>query len=123
MTYCRQNCPIGRISGHVLLNNVDLAPLAILTKYCQESEEASIAVTKLQRLLLNKSGAKDCTPAELDLIADCADELLDEAHTIALALLQLAKFVDMARVYSAHYDKCLQRGYHDTRKPALIKAG
>lgn len=123
MTYCKQNCPIGRVSSYEVLNNVDLAPLAVLTKYRQESEEASIAVNKLQILLLNKRSAADCTPAELDQIADCADELLDEAHTIALALLQLSRFVDMPKVYSDHHNKCLSRGYHDTRKPALIKAG
>lgn len=123
MAYCRRHCPIGMESGYEVLNSVDLAPMAVLTKYCQESEEASIAVTKLQRLLLNKSSAADCTPAELEEIADCVDELLDESHTIAMALLPLSRFVDMAEVRRKHYDKCLERGYHDTTKPALIKAG
>lgn len=123
MAYCRGNCPIGQVNCYEPLNCVDLSPIAILAKYRQEEKEASLAVDDLFNLLLNKTSSADCTQSELVEIKERAREMLDVEHVITLLKLRLWQFLNVAELMQEHHDKCLQRGYHDTRKPALIKAG
>ena len=123
MSYCRGKCPIGQCLSYELLNNVDLSPVTILAKYKQEEQEAGEAVEALIGFLLNKSGAADCTDEELVAIKTKAGEMLDVEHVIELLKLRLWDFVDVESLMRTHHEKCLQRGYYDTEKPALIKAG
>lgn len=123
MAFCRQSCAIGQEYGYNVLNNVDLSPMAVMTKFVDEAEEALAAVGKLKRLILNKKSFQDCSPAELAEIEASIGEIHDVIHNGKLALLALSKFVTDAQSSCRHHDKCLARGYHDTTKPALIKAG
>ena len=55
MAYCRRACTIGKRYCFELLNNVDLSPTGVLTKYRQEEREANEALQHLSEILLNVS--------------------------------------------------------------------
>lgn len=122
MIYCRQNCPIGQAYCYDILNNVDLSPMAILTKYRQESREAQEALDELCDLMINKRGASDCTSGELAQIRRHAHELLDQEHVIESLKIRLWAFLDVGELVREHNQKCMDKQYYCTQKPAL-KAG
>ena len=49
MVYCRTHCAVGQRYCYDVLNNVDLSPAAILTKYRQEEREATKPWSAWQR--------------------------------------------------------------------------
>ena len=122
MIYCRRSCPIGQAYCYDILNNVDLSPIAILAKYRQEAGEAQEALGNLTELLLNKTGAKDCSQQELAEIRRWAHELLDLEHVIETLKLRLWDFLNVGDLVKEHNQKCFDRQYYCDKKPAL-KAG
>jgi len=120
MVYCRKNCAIGRAFCYDILNNVDLSPMAILAKYWQEAKEAQEALDNLTELMLNKAGAQDCTQAELAGIRRWAHELLDLEHVIETLKLRLWDFLDVGELVREHNQKCVERRYYCSKKPALM---
>lgn len=122
MVYCRRDCAIGRAYCYDVLNNVDLSPIAILAKYRQEAREAKDALEKLSELFLNKSSGHDCTEGEMAEIRRQAHELLDLEHVIETLKLRLWDFLDVSELVQEHNQKCYDRRYYCTQKPAL-KAG
>ena len=123
MIYCRKHCAIGRKYCYDLLNNVDLSPAAILTKYRQEEREAHEALERLAEILLNKHDKDDCTEAELRELQRWALEMLDLEHVIETLKLRLWDFLDVAELVREHNRKCLEKRYVDQKKPELQLAG
>lgn len=123
MVYCKKKCAIGRRYCYSVLNNVDLSPVAILTKYRQESGEALEALDKLAEIMLNKRDKNDCTKEELKQIWRWALEMLDEEHVIETFKMQLWKFIDVTALIREHEIKCLEKRYVDEKKPELQLAG
>lgn len=119
MVYCKKNCAIGRRYCYSILNNVDLNPTAILTKYRQESKEAAEALDMLADVMLNKKDKDDCTEEELKQIWRWALEMLDEEHVIETFKMELWKFIDVAALIREHELKCLEKRYVDEQKPEL----
>jgi len=123
IVYCKKNCAIGRRYCYSILNNVDLNPTAILTKYRQEAKEAAEALDNLAELMLNKRDKNDCTEEELKQIWRWALEMLDEEHVIETFKMELWKFIDVAALIREHELKCLEKRYYDPRQPDLQLAG
>jgi len=123
MIYCRKHCAVGQRYYYDILNNVDLSPIAILTKYRQEEKEAHEALESLTEIMLNKHGAQDCTEEELKELWRWALEMLDLEHVIETLKLRLWDFVDVADLIREHNLKCLEKRYVDTEKPDLQLAG
>ena len=123
MVYCRKKCPIGQRYCYDLLNNVDLSPMAILSKYRIEEKEASIALDALVELFINKAGKDDCKEEELCQIRKWALELLDLEHVIETLKMRLWDFVNVEELIREHNLKCLEKRYVDTQKPELHLAG
>jgi len=119
MLYCRKECAIGRAYCYEVLNNVDLSPIAILTKYRQEEREAHEALKNLAELMLNKHGREDCTEEELRELRRWTLEMLDLEHVIETLKLRLWDFLDVADLVNEHNQKCLEKRYVDERKPEL----
>lgn len=122
MVYCRQSCAVGREYCYDILNNVDLSPMAILAKYRQEAREAQEALDNLTELMLNKRSAQDCTETEMSEIRRWTHELLDLEHVIETLKLRLWDFIDVSALIREHNQKCMDKRYYCTKKPAL-KAG
>ena len=120
MVYCRKRCAIGKRYCYDVLNNVDLSPTAILTKYRQEETEAHEALENMAILLLNKQNREDFSEAELKELWKWALEMLDLEHVIETLKLQLWNFIDVAELVRAHNNKCMLKSYVDYRKPELI---
>jgi transcriptional regulator with XRE-family HTH domain len=123
MLYCRKECAIGRAYCYNLLNNVDLSPIAILSKYRQEEREAHEALERMTELMLNKRGRDDCTEAELRELYRWALEMLDLEHVIETLKLRLWDFLDVRQLMAEHNRKCEEKRYYDPRQPELKLAG
>ncbi|UNC91656.1 helix-turn-helix domain-containing protein [Candidatus Contubernalis alkaliaceticus] len=119
MVYCRKQCVIGHRYCYDVLNNVDLSPTAILTKYRMEEREAAEALEVLAELFLNKRDKGDCTEGELTQIGKWAQELLDLEHVIETLKLRLWDFLDVGQLVKEHNQKCFEKRYVDSRKPEL----
>jgi hypothetical protein len=94
-----------------VLNNVDTSPTAIITKYRQENQEASVAVEQLALLMLNKTGQDSCTGEELKQIWQLALELLDLQHVIEVMKIRLWDYVDVGDLVKEHNEKCAAKHY------------
>lgn len=123
MVWCRKGCDIGMLYCYEILNNVDLSPMAILTKYRQEEREAHEALENMALLFLNKKGAADCSDTELRELYHWSLEMLDLEHVIETLKLRLWDFLDVAELILEHNRKCLDKHYVDTKKPDLVLAG
>ena len=123
MIYCRKHCAIGKKYCFELLNNVDLSPMAILSKYRQEEREAHEALERLAELMLNKHGRDDCSEGELRELHRWALEMLDLEHVIETLKLRLWDFLDVGELVKEHNRKCLEKRYVDNKKPELQLAG
>lgn len=119
MVYCKKSCSIGKRYCFDLLNNVDLSPTAILTKYRQEEREANEALEHLSEIMLNKTNREDCTDEELKLLWRWALEMLDLEHVIETLKMQLWDFLDVAALIREHNMKCHDKRYVDREKPDL----
>ncbi len=119
MAYCRRACAIGKRYCFELLNNVDLSPTGVLTKYRQEEREANEALQHLSEILLNKKCRDDCTEAELGQIWRWSHEMLDVEHVIETLKMQLWDFIDVAALVREHNMKCHDKRYVDREKPDL----
>lgn len=123
MLYCRKGCAIGKAYCFELLNNVDLSPMAIITKYRQEEREAGEAIEHLSVLILNKKDRQDCSDEELQLVRHWVLELLDLEHVIQLLKLRLWDFCDITELVGEHNRKCLNKNYYDPGRPELELVG
>lgn len=123
MVYCRKRCAVGKRYCYEVLNNVDLSPTAILTKYRQEAREAAEALEKMADIFLNKRDSQDCTEKELQELWRWALEMLDVEHVIETLKLRLWDFLDVAALVRDHNLKCLEKRYVDTKKPELSLVG
>lgn len=123
MVWCRKGCDIGRLYCFDILNNVDLSPTAILSKYRQEEREAHAALDEMLDIVLNKRGAADCTDQELAKLWNAAQEMLDMEHVIETLKLRLWNFLNVRDLVHEHNRKCHQKGYVDMKKPDLVLAG
>lgn len=123
MAYCRRECEVGRKYCYDLLNNVDLSPMAILTKYRMEDHEAHEALEHMMVLMLNKRGREDCSEAELAELWRWSLEMLDLEHVIETLKLRLWDFLDVAKLIRDHNLKCLEKHYVDPKQPELKLAG
>lgn len=119
MFFCVAGCKIGRQYCYPLLNNVNLDPVATLTKYRQEAKEFANVMDEMADLLLNKSGADDCTAEEIAHIERMAHEMLDVEHVIETMKKELWRFVNVAGLIAEHNSKCEQKKYVDKKKPGL----
>jgi transcriptional regulator with XRE-family HTH domain len=120
MLYCRRECAIGQAYCYDVLNNVDLSPTGILTKYRHEAKEAHEALEQLTILLLNKHGKTDCTDAELKEIWQWSLEMLDLEHVIETLKLRLCDFLDVAALIEEHNDKCQKKKYVCMKKSDVL---
>jgi transcriptional regulator with XRE-family HTH domain len=123
MVWCRKGCDIGRLYCFEILNNVDLNPTAILTKYRQEEREAHEALENMALLFLNKKGAADCTDAELRELYHWALEMLDIEHVVETLKMRLWDFMDVEELVRDHNRKVVDKHYYDPKKPDLQLAG
>lgn len=123
MVWCRSGCDIGRLYCYDILNNVNLNPTAILSKYRQEEREAHEALDLMLNIVINKIRAEDCTEMEMHDLWHCALEMLDLEHVIQTLKLRLWDFCNVADLVAAHNRKCVEKRYVDTKKPALQLAG
>lgn len=120
MVYCRKHCAVGKRYCYDVLNNVDLSPMAILTKYRQEEREANEALEQLAEIMLNKRGAENCSELELKELWRWSLEMLDVEHVIETLKLRLWEFLDVAALVREHNLKCLEKRYVDEKKPGLV---
>ncbi|SDZ18957.1 helix-turn-helix domain-containing protein [Tindallia californiensis] len=109
--YCRNECAIGQQYCYDLLNNVDLSPMGILTKYRQEEAEAHEALEKIALLLLNKRNKKDCTDQEIKELERWSQEMLDLEHVIETLKIRLWDFLNVADLVRDHNEKCKRKKY------------
>jgi len=116
--YCRTECAIGQAYCYELLNNVDLSPMAIITKYRQEEREAAEAIENLALLMLNRSNRASCTEDELEQIERWSLELLDLEHVIETLKLRLWSFIDVKGLVRKHNNKCIEKRYYVPEKTA-----
>lgn len=123
MVYCAKMCAIGRRYCYHVLNNVDLSPTAILTKYRQEEREAHEALENMAVLFLNKRGKDDCTDSELQELHRWSLEMLDLEHVIETLKIRLWDFLDVTKLVQEHNTKCIEKRYYDPRQPDLQLAG
>lgn len=119
MLYCASKCEIGKRYCYPVLNNVNLDPVAILTKYRQEAKEFASVMDEMADLLLNKSGADDCTAEEIAHIERMAHEMLDVEHVIETMKKELWKYINVAELIKEHNSKCESKKYFDRKKPGL----
>lgn len=119
MVWCRKGCDIGRQHCFEILNNVDLSPVAVLTKYRQEEQEAHEALSVMLETVLNKRGAADCTDEEMRRLRQATQEFLDVEHVVETLKLRLCAFLDVQKLVQEHNRKCRARGYYDPKKPDL----
>ncbi|AKL94992.1 putative transcription factor [Clostridium aceticum] len=125
MWYCKEECPIGKKYCYEILNNVDLSPMAILTKYRQEAKEAQEGLDRLTELMLNKKGEADCTKEELEEIRHWGLELLDLEHVIETFKLRLWDFLNVGELIKQHNEKCIREKYvikENNRPAATVSA-
>ena len=120
--YCREECAIGQRYCYELLNNVDLSPVAILTKFMDEKSEIDQLLGRLMAVVLNKKSAADFTEQEMEDFKLAVLELLDLEHVIETLKLQIWKFINVAELVKEHNEKCLRQGYVKKEKAPLAKA-
>lgn len=123
LSLCRLQCPVGKKFSYVILNNVDISLMAILMKYRQEEAEAHGAIEHMAEIMLNKRGAEDCTPEELQELKKCMHEALDLEHVIEVLKLQAEPFLSIAELVKEHNRKCGERRYVDPQRPEILLAG
>lgn len=119
--HCRYKCAIGHRYCYEILDNVDLSPIAILTKFAEEKKEVDQLLGRLLSTVLNKRSRDDLTGDEAKELENDTLELLDLEHVIETMKFALWDFLDIAGLIRKHNDKCIQRGYIKTKKP-LAKA-
>jgi hypothetical protein len=120
--YCRYECPIGQKYSYEVLNNVDLSPVAILTKFIDEKQEVDALLNELMVTVLNKNGESDLNLEEKAKLEKATLELLDLEHVIETLKLQLWRFLNIGKLIKKHNEKCKNKGYVDTKKDALSGA-
>ncbi len=119
MLYCRHECAIGRRYCFDVLNNIDVSPVAILTKYRHEKREFNEMLERMTEILLNKRGKDDCTEEEIGFLKKAFLEALDVEHVIETLKIRLYDFLDVAELINEHNQKCIDCGYYDPKQPAL----
>lgn len=115
--YCRQECAIGQRYCFDILNNVDLSPVAILTKFIDEKSEIDQMLSRLMTVVLNKRSGADFTEAEMADFKFAVLELLDLEHVIETLKLQIWRFCDVGELVREHNQKCVAQGYYKDKAP------
>lgn len=120
--YCREECPIGQAYCFDILNNVDLSPVAILTKFMDEKAEIDGLLLKLMGIVLNKTCADDFTAEEMAEFKAAVLELLDLEHVIETLKLQVWRFCDVGELVREHNEKCQAQRYYVKDKEPVAQA-
>ncbi len=114
--FCRYQCDIGHRYCYDLLNNVDLNPIAILSKFADEKREIDSLLDGLLGVVINKTGPGDFSQEEMEFFENALSELCDIEHVIETLKIAAWRFLNVGQVIKEHNHKCVQRGYFKKEK-------
>lgn len=111
LTYCRQNCAIGKAYGYEVLNAVDTSMVTVLAKLMDEMDEARGLLGRAMALAINRMEREAFTDGEWREFSGAVLEFLDVEHNIEVLKLALGRICDVSELIEMHNKKCRDSGY------------
>ena len=122
LTYCRENCAIGRAYGYEVLNGVDTSLVTVLAKLGGEIDEARGLLGRAMSLAINRM-ERDCfTDGEWGEFSGAVLEFMDVEHNIEVLKLALGKMCDVSELVEQHNKKCRDSGYTKQKPLKAVRA-
>lgn len=111
LTYCRENCAIGKAYGYEVLNAIDTSMVTVLAKLMDEMDEARGMLGRAMALAINRMD-RDCfNDDEWREFSGAVLEFLDVEHNIEVLKLALGRICDVSELIETHNKKCREAGY------------
>ncbi len=126
--HCRKYCAIGMTYGYEIMNNVNLDLPSILLKLKTELEEATLEVSIMLEIAVNKNSRDDFTEDEWEKFIKAVHEFIDVEHVVETLKIALGHWTDVSEIVRSHNEKLYERGYikkdikkRADKKPATCK--